>query len=169
LVGSLDSSCRYKRFLSCLGCASQRSTKYYFPHYTLFPFISPHHSATWAGSRAGSPVSVSLVSSIELTDGGGGGRVGGRSQITRPQKSLALYKIIQYSLDTRVMTRGSHALSICIAAWVRRPGKKRHCVNTSVSCASVALSLFCILDWVIPSVSLLLYCTTCLVEHTGGV
>jgi hypothetical protein len=89
--------------------------------HTLFHLISPHHSATWAGSRAGSPVSVSLVSSIELTDGGGG-RVGGRSRITRPQKSLALYKIIQYSLDTRVMTRGSHALSICIAAWVRRPG-----------------------------------------------
>jgi hypothetical protein len=36
LVGSLD-----KRFLSCLGCSSQPSTKYYFPHRTLFHFISP--------------------------------------------------------------------------------------------------------------------------------
>ncbi len=30
-----------------------------FPHCTLFHFLSPHHSATWAGSRAGSPVFVS--------------------------------------------------------------------------------------------------------------
>jgi len=30
-----------------------------FPTGTLFHFISPHRPATWAGSRAGSPVSVS--------------------------------------------------------------------------------------------------------------
>ncbi len=28
-----------------------------FPHPTLFQFICPHHPASWAGSRAGSPVS----------------------------------------------------------------------------------------------------------------
>jgi hypothetical protein len=30
LVGSLGSSCRYNRFLSCLGCSSRLSTKYFF-------------------------------------------------------------------------------------------------------------------------------------------
>ncbi len=29
-------------FLSCLGCSSQPSTKYYLPHRTLFHFISPY-------------------------------------------------------------------------------------------------------------------------------
>ncbi len=59
LVGSLASSCRYKRFLSYLGSASQPSTKHYFPHLTLFHFINPHRLATWAGRRAGLPVCVS--------------------------------------------------------------------------------------------------------------
>ncbi len=59
-VGSLGSSCRYKRFLSCLGCSSQLSTKYFFPHRTLFQFMCPHRQALWAGSRAGPPVSVCL-------------------------------------------------------------------------------------------------------------
>jgi hypothetical protein len=36
LIGSLGSSCLYKRFLSCLGCYSRSSTKYIFPHCTLF-------------------------------------------------------------------------------------------------------------------------------------
>jgi hypothetical protein len=31
------------------------------PHRTLFHFISPYRLATWAGSRAGSPVSLSLI------------------------------------------------------------------------------------------------------------
>jgi hypothetical protein len=31
---------------------------------SLFHFISPHRLATWAGSCAGSPVSVSLVSTV---------------------------------------------------------------------------------------------------------
>ncbi len=39
LFGSLGSSCRYNRFLSCLGCSSQPSATYYFPHRTLFHFI----------------------------------------------------------------------------------------------------------------------------------
>ncbi len=54
LIGSLGSSCRYNKFLSCFGWYCY-CTKYYFPSRTLFHFISPHHSATWAGSRAGSP------------------------------------------------------------------------------------------------------------------
>jgi hypothetical protein len=58
LVGSLDSSCRYNRFLSCLSCSGQPSRKYYFRHHKLF--ISQHRPPTWAGRRAGSPVSVSL-------------------------------------------------------------------------------------------------------------
>ncbi len=39
LVGSLGFSCQYKRFLSCLGCSSRPSRKYYFPHHTLFQLI----------------------------------------------------------------------------------------------------------------------------------
>jgi hypothetical protein len=57
LVGSLDPSSQYSRFLSCLGCFNQPSTKYYVSHRTLFHFISTHHPATWAGGRAGPPVS----------------------------------------------------------------------------------------------------------------
>ncbi len=51
---------QYCRFLSCLGCSSKPSTKYYFTHCTLFLFFSPRRPATWAGSHAESPVSVSL-------------------------------------------------------------------------------------------------------------
>jgi hypothetical protein len=47
-------------------CSSQPSTKYFFPHRTLFHFISPHLPATWAGSRAGSPVFVSLTGPTDL-------------------------------------------------------------------------------------------------------
>jgi hypothetical protein len=60
LAGALDSSCRYSRFFYCIGCSSQPSPKFVFPHRTLFHYISPHRSATLAGRRAGSPVSVSL-------------------------------------------------------------------------------------------------------------
>jgi hypothetical protein len=52
LAGSLDSSCRYNRFLSSLGCSSQPSKKYYFPNRKLFYFfsspISSHRPKTWA-------------------------------------------------------------------------------------------------------------------------
>ncbi len=41
-VGSLGSSCRYKRFLSCLGCSKRSSAKYFILHPTLFHFICPH-------------------------------------------------------------------------------------------------------------------------------
>ncbi len=54
MVCSLGSSCRCKRFLC------QRRTKYHFPLHTFFHFSSPHRPATWVGSRAGSPASVSL-------------------------------------------------------------------------------------------------------------
>ncbi len=58
LVGTpLGLSCRYKRLLSCLGCSSGPSTKYVAPHCTLLQFICPRRPASWADSRAGSPVS----------------------------------------------------------------------------------------------------------------
>ncbi len=66
-----------------------------YPYHTLFHFISPHRPAKWAGSRAGSPVSVllvslsqsSCVSPVGLTDGRGG-RGWVRSQIIRRRESL---------------------------------------------------------------------------------
>jgi hypothetical protein len=68
LVGSLGMSCRYKRFLFCLGCSSRLSTEYVFPHRTLFQFLCPYLTARWAGSRAGSPVSwyTSLAGPVNL-------------------------------------------------------------------------------------------------------
>ncbi len=45
----LGLSCQYKRFLFCLGCSSRPSTKYFFPHRTLFYFLWPHRPASWAG------------------------------------------------------------------------------------------------------------------------
>jgi hypothetical protein len=56
LVGSLDSLCWDIRFWSLL----------YFPHCTLFHFISPHRPATWAGMHAGSPIAVSLDRTVRL-------------------------------------------------------------------------------------------------------
>jgi hypothetical protein len=38
-LGSLGSSCRYKRILSRLGCSSRPITNYFFLHYTLVHFI----------------------------------------------------------------------------------------------------------------------------------
>jgi hypothetical protein len=60
LVGPLGSSCRYKRFLSCLGCSSLPSVIFFFN------FICPHRPASWAVSRAASPVFqyVSLSRSV---------------------------------------------------------------------------------------------------------
>ncbi len=51
LIGSLGLSCRYKRFLSCLGCPSQPISKYV--HRTLFQCVYHHCPASWASSRAG--------------------------------------------------------------------------------------------------------------------
>jgi hypothetical protein len=45
-VGSLGSSCRYKKFLSCLVRSSPPCTKYFFPHRTLFHFFCPHNELT---------------------------------------------------------------------------------------------------------------------------
>ncbi len=91
MVGSVGLLCRCKRFLFCLDCSSQPSTKYFFPYHTLFQFLCSPWPASWAGSRAESPVSqyVSLVVSqtwysqrhlILLDVGGGGG--GGRGRKT---------------------------------------------------------------------------------------
>jgi hypothetical protein len=57
LVGSLGLSCQYKRFSFCLGYSSRPCTKYCFPHCTLFQLLCPHRPASWAGNRAGSPIS----------------------------------------------------------------------------------------------------------------
>jgi len=78
LVGFLGLSYWYKRFLFCLGCSSRPNTKF-FPHRTLFQFLCPYIPATWAGSRAGSPVSscVSLFKKLlmltceNVSDGAG--------------------------------------------------------------------------------------------------
>ncbi len=40
--------CLYSRFLSFLRCSSRPSTKFTFPHQTLFHFICPHRPASWA-------------------------------------------------------------------------------------------------------------------------
>jgi hypothetical protein len=48
-VGSFGSSCRYERFLSCLRCSSQPSTKYCIPHRALFIFLCPHPSPSNLG------------------------------------------------------------------------------------------------------------------------
>ncbi len=41
-LGSLGLSCRYKRFLSCLGCSVALVQNNFFPHRTLFQFIAQH-------------------------------------------------------------------------------------------------------------------------------
>ncbi len=57
LVGSLGLSCWYKRFLFWLDCSCRPSTKYFFLTVHSFHFICPRRPESWAGSRAGSPVS----------------------------------------------------------------------------------------------------------------
>ncbi len=57
LVGLLVLSCRYMRFLFCPACSSRPSTKYFFLTAHFFNSFVPHCPASWAGSRAGSPVS----------------------------------------------------------------------------------------------------------------
>ncbi len=49
----------YPAFLAAL--VPPKSTILHFPHRTLFHFYKSRRPATWAGSRAGSPVSVSPV------------------------------------------------------------------------------------------------------------
>ncbi len=74
LIGSLGWSCPYRRFLSCLGCSGQPSTKNFFlVHYH---FLCPHRPATWAGNRARPPISECVSP----------------SKIIRQQESLVLYK-----------------------------------------------------------------------------
>ncbi len=63
VLPSLGSSRRYNRFLSCLDCSGQPSTKYFSSTYTISIYVSsPPRVPTWspptlAGSRAGPPVS----------------------------------------------------------------------------------------------------------------
>jgi hypothetical protein len=58
-----------QEILSCLGCSSHPSTKYYTVFFIahLFYFNSLHSPATRAGSRAGSPGSVSLILTLLRT------------------------------------------------------------------------------------------------------
>ncbi len=65
LVAWLVVPCRYKRFLFCHGCSSRPMQ---YPRRTLFHFLCPHRPASWACSRAGSPVSkfVSLSENISV-------------------------------------------------------------------------------------------------------
>jgi hypothetical protein len=53
LVGSLALLCRCKRFLSCFGCSSRPSTKYFFPHHTLFKLLCSHRTASWVPAELG--------------------------------------------------------------------------------------------------------------------
>jgi hypothetical protein len=57
LVGSLGSSCRYKRLLSCLLPALVSPVQNIFPPCTLFQSLFSNRPATLTGSRAGPPVS----------------------------------------------------------------------------------------------------------------
>jgi hypothetical protein len=58
LTGSFGSSCRYKRFFYlALTALVSPVQNIFFPYRTLCHFICPHRPATWARSRAGSPVS----------------------------------------------------------------------------------------------------------------
>ncbi len=69
LVGLLGLLCRYKRFLFSLGCSSRPC---------------PRRPASWAGSRAGSPVSYYVSScsySIEASVPGGRGKYNGNCSI----------------------------------------------------------------------------------------
>jgi hypothetical protein len=71
--------------LSCLGCSGQLSTKYFFTHRTQFQFMCPHRLATWAGSRAGPPVSECVSPPFWLLEVGGvrGRRLKGFSTIKK--------------------------------------------------------------------------------------
>ncbi len=58
LVGSLGSSCRYKRFLSCPGCCSQPSTIFSSP-YAISIHVSPSREAVVQGRLSPTVICVS--------------------------------------------------------------------------------------------------------------
>ncbi len=58
---NLNLSCRYKRFLLCLGCCSRPHTKYFFPHRTVFQFLCPHRPAAGEAAVLGH---LSLIMSL---------------------------------------------------------------------------------------------------------
>ncbi len=66
LIDSLGLSCRCKRFCSALAALVGPEQNIRFPHRTLCQFLCPHRPESWAGSRAGSPVSwyVSLCLTV---------------------------------------------------------------------------------------------------------
>jgi hypothetical protein len=57
LVGSLGLSCWYKRFFSALAAQVGPVQNIIFLTVHYFNFLCPHHPASRAGSRAGSPIS----------------------------------------------------------------------------------------------------------------
>jgi hypothetical protein len=66
LVGSLSCRASSKGFCSALAALVSPEQNILFPHRTLFQFLCPHRPESWAGSRAGSPVSwyVSLCLTV---------------------------------------------------------------------------------------------------------
>ncbi len=53
MKGVLPRLVRWAWFLFCLCCSSKPSTKYFFPHRTLFQFLCPHLPESWAGTVLG--------------------------------------------------------------------------------------------------------------------
>jgi hypothetical protein len=67
-VGSLGSLCRYKIFLSCLGCSSRPSTKDFFLHCKPFYCICPHPPSKLHGQGQSCRIAF-LCLWVELTFG----------------------------------------------------------------------------------------------------
>jgi hypothetical protein len=65
LVGSSGCRAGTRDFCSALA-ALDGPVKYFFPRRTLFQFLCPHCPASWAGSRAGSPVSIFIKKKQEV-------------------------------------------------------------------------------------------------------
>ncbi len=65
LVGLLGLSCRYKRFLFCLGCSSRPSTKYFF---SLSQFLCTHRQQAGQAAVLGRlSISMCLWPGIRIT------------------------------------------------------------------------------------------------------
>jgi hypothetical protein len=79
-----------QHILSWLVYSGHPSTKYLFPHRTLFQFMCPHHLGTWAGSRAGPPVSECVSPVIDT------------QRSTHQTNQSRVYMIIVYLTSTSV-------------------------------------------------------------------
>jgi hypothetical protein len=102
LVSSLGLSCRYKRFLFCLGCSSRPSTKYFsssFVHYfnSFFLIAQQAEQAVVLGRLA-----CLLICTSDCDGKGGGGGLAGSS--THMVGSLKMNTALEYS--TRVVQEG---------------------------------------------------------------